>query len=118
MTDDTPKISPVSVGLVLVAGLLLYAALLYSLIGAVPGGSDNSGYFNEARLFDQGRIHTPMRTLPGVAPADIPYLYIPLGFKPAPGMDATMVPTYPPGLPLLLAPAARLFGWRRWVFFR
>ncbi len=93
-------------------GLLGYAALLVIMIGAVPGGSDNSGYFNEARLFSQGRIHAPMRVLAGIPPDEATqYLYVPLGFKPSPGGGAEMVPTYPPGLPLLLVPAARVAGW-------
>jgi hypothetical protein len=93
-------------------GLIGYAVLLVIMIGAVPGGSDNSGYFNEARLLAQGRVHAPMRTLAGVPPdAATQYLYVPLGFKPAPGAPAVMVPTYPPGLPLLLVPAALVAGW-------
>jgi len=93
-------------------GLAGYAVLLVIMIGAVPGGSDNSGYFNEARLFSRGRIHAPMRTLAGVPPdAATQYLYVPLGFKPSPGGGASLVPTYPPGLPLLLVPAALVAGW-------
>lgn len=93
-------------------GLVGYAVLLYILIGAVPGGSDNSGYFNEARLFAQGRIYTPMRTLAGIPPDSATrFLYVPLGFRPAGDGTARLVPTYPPGLPLLLVPAARIAGW-------
>jgi hypothetical protein len=93
-------------------GLLGYAALLFILIGAVPGGSDNSGYFNEARLLAQGRIHAPVRALAGL-PAEGPtrFLYMPLGFKPAADGSARMVPTYSPGMPLLLVAAARIAGW-------
>jgi hypothetical protein len=98
----------------LALGLLAYAMLLWHLIGAVSGGSDNSGYFNEARLLAHGRIHAPMRTLPGLpADASTRFLYIPLGFKPAAEGTAQMVPTYPPGLPLLLVPAAGVLGWER-----
>jgi hypothetical protein len=92
-------------------GLLGYAVLLFILIGAVPGGSDNSGYFNEARLLAHGRMHVPMRTLAGLPAGEIPFLYAPLGFKPAADATAQLVPTYPPGLPLLLVPTARLIGW-------
>jgi hypothetical protein len=92
-------------------GLLGYAVLLYILIGAVPGGSDNSGYFNEARLLANGRMHVPMRTLAGLPADETPFLYTPLGFKPAAAGNSQLVPTYPPGLPLLLVPAARLIGW-------
>lgn len=97
----------------LLAGLLAYAALLAHFIGAVAGGSDNSGYFNEARLFSHLTVHTQPRALEGLPPAGAPpYLYVPLGFKPAPGNPSRIVPTYPPGLPLLLVPAARIAGWR------
>jgi hypothetical protein len=100
-------------GFGLSAGLLAYGALLLALVGAVPGGSDTSGYFNEARLFGQFKIHAAERALPGIPARDAPpYLYVPLGFKPAADGSARMVPTYPPGLPLLMVPAARLVGWR------
>jgi hypothetical protein len=91
--------------------LLGYAVLLFILIGAVPGGSDNSGYFNEARLIARGELHAPMRTLAGIPAAEMPFLYVPLGFKPAADGSDRLVPTYPPGLPLLLIPAAAVAGW-------
>jgi hypothetical protein len=105
----TTTLSGARIGLGL--GLLGYAVLLFILIGAVPGGSDNSGYFNEARLLARGRMHVPMRTLRGIPAGEIPFLYAPLGFKPAADAAAQLVPTYPPGLPLLLVAAARLIGW-------
>jgi Dolichyl-phosphate-mannose-protein mannosyltransferase len=52
-----------------------------------------------------------MRTLSSIPAAEIPFLYVPLGFKPASDGTARLVPTYPPGLPLLLVPAARIAGW-------
>ncbi|MGA2016032.1 MAG: hypothetical protein ABSH26_03695 [Opitutaceae bacterium] len=97
----------------LCAGLLAYGAVLICLIGAVPGGSDTSGYFNEARLFSRLEIHAAERVLPGVPPKEAPpYLYVPLGFRPCADGSARIVPTYPPGLPLLLAVTARAVGWR------
>ena len=95
----------------LLAVLAAYAVLLFILIGAVPSGSDNSGYFNEARLFARGTIHAPMRALDGIPGRDAPYLYTPLGMRPAAGRDGELVPTYPPGLPLLLVPASWIIGW-------
>jgi hypothetical protein len=93
--------------------LVAYAVVLIRHVGAVPGGSDTSGYFNEAHLLSDFRIHEVTRALPGfpaeVAPA---YLYVPLGFKPAPGAPAVLVPTYPPGLALMLIPAEWVVGWR------
>ncbi len=54
-----------------------------------------------------------MRVLPGL-PANLtpPYLYVPLGFKPAPDGSGRLVPTYPPGLALMLVPAAKVAGWK------
>ncbi len=107
MPATTPSGARIGLGV----GLLGYAVILIILIGAVPGGSDNSGYFNEARLLAHGRVHTPMRTLAGIPAAEVPYLYVPLGFKPAGGADGQLVPTYPPGLPLLLVSASSIAGW-------
>ncbi len=108
------KTPPTRTALVLLAGLAAYGVVLLALVGAVPGGSDTSGYFNEARLFARGRIQTDVRVLPGLPPGEAPpYLYVPLGFRPATDGPARIVPTYPPGLPLLLlVPAAKLVGWR------
>jgi Dolichyl-phosphate-mannose-protein mannosyltransferase len=93
--------------------LLAYAAVLYARIGAVAGGSDTSGYFNEARLLARSEIHEPVRALPGLPTNEAhPFLYVPLGYKPAPDGTSRLVPTYPPGLSLMLIPAARVVGWR------
>lgn len=97
----------------LVALLVAYGVVLYVLTGAVAGGSDNSGYFNEARLFSRLEVHTQARTLAGLPASDAPpYLYVPLGFKPIRDGSSRMVPTYPPGLPLMLVAVAKVAGWR------
>jgi 4-amino-4-deoxy-L-arabinose transferase-like glycosyltransferase len=104
--------TPLAPRLALGGLLLCYGVVLCVLIGAVAGGSDNSGYFNEARLLAQGRIHAAQRTLPTLpGAATPPYCYVPLGFKPSPGLPRQMVPTYPPGLPLLFVPASWIAGW-------
>ncbi|HEY4989282.1 MAG TPA: glycosyltransferase family 39 protein [Opitutaceae bacterium] len=108
MPESTDKGARITLGI----GLIAYAVLLIILLGAVPGGSDNSGYFNEARLFARGRMEAPMRTLKEIPPSESGYLYVPLGFKPAVDGSASLVPTYPPGLPLLLVPTARIAGWK------
>jgi hypothetical protein len=93
--------------------LLAYGAILLALMGAVPSGSDNSGYFNEARLFARLEIQAHERVLPGLPAAEAPpYLYVPLGFRPSVAGPGLMVPTYPPGLPLMLAPVAHFASWR------
>jgi hypothetical protein len=94
------------------AALLAYGLLLSYLVGAVAGGSDTSGYFNEARLFSHFEIHTPIRAIPGLpANAAPPYLYVPLGFRPSVDGSARLVPTYPAGLAVMLVPLSWAIGW-------
>lgn len=94
---------------------LVYAALLAWHCGAVAGGADSSGYLNHARLLSEGRLRTPVRAVVGAPALGLSaFAYMPLGFTPADPGDATnMVPTYPPGLPLLIAGAAPAVGWER-----
>ncbi len=92
-------------------GLLLYALLLAHYMGAYAGGSDQSGYLNNARLLGLGQVIAPMRLLPGLPPETLPpYTHVPLGFIPN-QEQATLTPTYPMGLPLLMLAVAKLTGW-------
>jgi len=94
-------------------GVLAFAWMVAAHMGAHAGGSDSSGYLNNARLLAQGRATLPMRLVPGLDPASVPaYTAVPLGFIPNED-HVTMTPTYPMGLPLLIAGAARLVGWTR-----
>ena len=72
--------------------LVVYSAILIVNRIDVAGGADSSGYLNQTRLWTEGRLIVPA---PGEA-------WIPLGFAPGP-RPQTMVPTYPPGLPLQMA---------------
>jgi 4-amino-4-deoxy-L-arabinose transferase-like glycosyltransferase len=70
----------------------------------VAGGSDSSGYLNQAKLLSRGRLLEAGR-LTGDAPwRDALYTFAPLGYRIATD-DERLAPTYPPGYPLLLAPA-------------
>ena len=91
-------------------GFLLYALFLAHYMGAYAGGSDSSGYLNNARLLGEGHLVAPMRLVPGVAPAALPsYTHVPLGF--IPNTDhVTMTPTYPMGLSLLILAVAQVAG--------
>jgi hypothetical protein len=98
---------------VLLAALALaaYAVLLALHVGTDAAGADASGYMNHARLLAAGRLHATPRLLPGATPEDQrSMLYVPLGFVPAPDGNG-MVPTYPAGLPLLVAATAPFVGW-------
>ena len=95
-----------------VLALALYAALLAWNVGAVAGGADQSGYMNQARLLASGHLHVQPRTIEGLSLADTPpFLYVPLGFAPAPNGDG-LVPTYPVGLPIMVLLLKSLVGWK------
>jgi hypothetical protein len=92
--------------------LAAYAVMIGFYFTTAAGGSDSSGYFNSARLFTEGKFDTELRI-----PAEFtgPLIedrlqFLPLGFWPFPG-NPHITPTYPTGLPLHFALAAKLLGW-------
>jgi len=92
------------------AALAGYFALLVSHLASVAGGTDSSGYLNAGRGFAAGRIVHDIPILRDLALDNShTVMFTPLGFvggrKPG-----TMVPAYPPGLPLHNALIARLTG--------
>ena len=68
----------------------------------VAGGADSSGYLSQARLLSHGRS-VDDRRLPESWPDGTGTL-APLGFRPTPDRRQ-LAPIYPPGYPLLMAPA-------------
>ena len=97
--------------LLAILALAAYAVLLALHVGTCAAGSDASGYMNHARLLAAGNLHAAPRVLSGLTPEEQrSMLFVPLGFVPAPNGNG-MVPTYPSGLPLLVAAAARIIGW-------
>src|SRR5579871_5603746 len=90
----------------------LYGLLLALHVGAVAGGSDSSGYMNHARLLASDHLHVPPRIIPGLPQSEAPpFLYVPLGFKPAWNGDG-LVPTYPAGFALFVLAFKPIAGWR------
>ncbi len=92
--------------------LVAYAIFLAKHTTVAAGGSDSSGYLNSARLFAAGQLETLTRVPPEITAT--PGLFRP-HFQPW-GFIATaeherMVPSYPMGLPLHFALAAKLLGW-------
>lgn len=95
---------------VLAIALLAFGLLVGLHMGAYAGGSDSSGYLNNARLLREHRVHVPERAIPTLPPQKMPqYAYIPLGFVPV--KNDAMVPTYPIGLPMLVLATSWLSGW-------
>ena len=88
-----------------------YFALLVSNTLFSATGPDTSGYLAEARLIASGRTSVAIEPLVKAGlPASMSWLFTPYGFRPA--GDGTMVPTYPVGMPLHLAAAAAIGGWK------
>jgi hypothetical protein len=95
---------------VLALALIVYGWVLGTHMNAVAGGSDSSGYFNQARLLSAGATYAEPRTVADFTPSEDRWVYSPLGFKPARVGDK-LVATYPIGLPLWIAAAAKIGGW-------
>src|SRR6266498_35273 len=92
------------------AAFLAYAWLLFWHASFSVGGSDSSGYANAARLILAGRVVEPVEALKHLElPPDFVRIFIPLAFEPGP-RPGTMVPFYPPGLPLHIAFAGLVAG--------
>lgn len=73
------------------------------------GGSDSYGYISQARLWLAGELRIEQ---PWVDQMSWPYrewTFAPLGYRPV-RSTSTLVPTYPAGLPILMAGFERLFG--------
>lgn len=115
--DSTPAPAPPRaatparwVRALLVVAFAGYAIFLARHVGAYAGNSDSSGYLNSARLLSQGEATTPQRVPAGLDYTQFDgFAFTPLGFRPLP--EAKMAPTYPIGLPLLLAATAAVTGW-------
>lgn len=91
-------------------GLGFLGYVLARNMGAWAGGSDTSGYMNDARLLAAHALHQQQRTIDNLPPSSLPRMaYVPLGFLPT-GKDE-MYPTYPLGLPLEFLTFSKVFGW-------
>ena len=89
-------------GLVAVALSVLVVLTTWSHGAFVAGGADSSGYLTETRLWLAGSLRVPPPDLEAVRFQHGIQVLAPLGLKPAAGLGH-LVPTYPPGFPLLMA---------------
>ncbi len=89
-------------------GIVTFAvAMRMSLFEA--RASDQWGYISQAALWTRGDLVVP-QPLAAEAPwPDATWTFAPLGYRPG-LLAATIVPTYPPGLPLIMAPFVAVFG--------
>jgi hypothetical protein len=88
------------------AAALLALCWVYGTRAA--GGSDSYGYVSQARLWLGGDLHVHQSFVAAVPWPNADWTFTPLGYRPAP--DHTLVPTYAPGLPLLMALFMKIAG--------
>ena len=88
------------------AAVVLALGLAYGTRAA--GGSDTYGYVSEARLWLSGSLHIRQDLAAAVPWPNPEWTFSPLGYRPS--ESGTIVPTYAPGLPLLMALFARTLG--------
>ena len=72
------------------------------------GGSDSYGYVSQARLWLGGDLHVHQDFAAAVPWPDGDWTFTPLGYRP--GANHTIVPTYAPGLPLIMAAFMKIAG--------
>jgi hypothetical protein len=93
------------------AGAVAAATVFAGIIcGAdVAGGADSYGYVSQAHLFVTGQLKVPQPLLDDL-PADVPReALVPLGYRLSHDRSA-LVPTYAPGLPMVMAVFERVGG--------
>ena len=97
---------------VLLAISLTVVAMSHST--RIAGGADAYGYVSQAELWLQGSLKVQQPWVAAVPWPDAMWTFTPLGYRP---VDATVgndewsiVPTYSPGLPILLAVAKKVGG--------
>jgi len=98
-------------GPAIAAGLLsLFVLVLGIRYGSfVAGGSDPYGYVSQALLWEKGNLHVFQPLAPALPWPDALLTLTPLGYAPAPN-QRDIVPTYSPGLPLLMVVFRKAFG--------
>jgi len=101
---------------VFVVAVALYAAVMLTHTCEVAGGSDSSGYANEARQIARIQREERVTELDRFGLDDsFTDCFTPLGYTPSrPGYATT---TYPPGLPMHMALLGSLFEWRHAPFY-
>lgn len=95
--------------------ILLWGAVAAFAFGTyAAGGADSFGYISQAELLAHGRLTDSMPSHPAFDWPDMAVTLTPLAFTrgPHPGV---LVPVYPPGLPLLMAPLTWIHSWAVFV---
>ncbi len=106
--DTAERVSAGRFGILAAAVSIVVATVGIEAGARAAGGADTYGYISQADLWLTGTLRIDQRSLALPAPFDDRTLS-PLGYGPGPERG-TIVPLYPPGLPLLMAGAKLAFG--------
>ncbi len=87
--------------------LALFIGLRYGCYAAA--GSDSYGYVSQARLWLAGTLRLEQPFVEQVSWPNREAMFAPLGYRPATS-TGTIVPTYPAGLPIIMAAFLAVFG--------
>ncbi len=87
---------------------IIVLALCWMYGTRAAGGSDVYGYVSQAHLWLAHDLHVHQGFAASVVWPNADWTFTPLGYRPGP--NHTIVPTYAPGLPLLMALSTRVFG--------
>lgn len=97
---------PIAAGLSI---FVLIVGVAYS--STTAAGSDSYGYVSQADLWVKGDLHVPQPWISRVPWPDKAWSFTPLGYRPLDDAhQEILVPTYSPGLPLLMAAASVVAG--------
>ena len=101
--DRTGRASRMWVRAGLTIAICAIGALTFKHGAFVAAGADASGYVSQSQLWASGSaLHVEQPLARDVPWPDPEWTLSPLGYRPAPE-GASIVPTYPPGLPILMA---------------
>ena len=87
--------------------LALYVGVHYGSFAAA--GSDSYGYVSQARLWLGGLPRVPQPWVQDFSWPNREWVFSPLGYRPY-SPDGTIVPTYPAGLPMIMALSLAVLG--------
>ena len=97
----------------MIAVLLAISSTVVAMSGStrMAGGADAYGYVSQADLWLQGSLAVQQPWVAEVPWPDAKWTFTPLGYRPVDREgEWSIVPTYSPGLPILLAVAKRVGG--------
>jgi hypothetical protein len=91
-----------------IAIVVLFLGVRYGT--RVAGGADSYGYVSQADAWARGAVEIKQHWADRVPWPVVDRTFTPLGYRPSQDRRG-IVPTYPPGLPLLMAGAAKVAGY-------